>query len=161
MVDKVLGSGCGSVGRVVAFETRGLQYNSSHRQNFIEHLLLNLFIINCIEKTKINKLKLGMALVFKKERVLIIFPTIEGPNSQPMRPDITSSFARASLGLPPLDLVPKSPRFFAGQKDRLNESSSNVRQDVDVDRHLGEEQDHEGEEEAQLHFSHDDLGKIV
>ena len=51
------GSGCGSVGRAVAFDTRGPRFDSSHWQNFIEHL----FIINCIEKTKINKKRLGMA----------------------------------------------------------------------------------------------------
>ena len=28
-----LGSGCGSVGRVVAFNTRGPRFDSSHRQN--------------------------------------------------------------------------------------------------------------------------------
>ena len=50
-----MGSGCGSVGRAVAFNTRGPRFDSSHRQNFIEHLFVNLFIINCIEKTKINK----------------------------------------------------------------------------------------------------------
>ena len=31
----VLGSGCGSVGRAVASDTRGLRFESSHRQNFI------------------------------------------------------------------------------------------------------------------------------
>ena len=60
------GSGCGSVGRTVAFDTRGPQFNSSHRQNFIEHL----FIINCIEKTKINKKRPGMAHFFKKTWVM-------------------------------------------------------------------------------------------
>ena len=54
------GSGCGSVGRAVAFDTRGPRFDSSHRQNFIEHL----FIINCIEKTKINKKRPGMAHFF-------------------------------------------------------------------------------------------------
>ena len=44
------GSGCGSVGRAVASDTRGPQFESSHRQNFI-----NTFTINCIEKTKIKK----------------------------------------------------------------------------------------------------------
>ena len=56
------GSGCGSVGRAVAFDTRSPQFESSHRQNFIEHL----FIINCIEKTKINKKRPGMAHFKKK-----------------------------------------------------------------------------------------------
>ena len=57
-----LGSGCGSVGRAVAFDTRGPRFDSSHRQNFIEHL----FIINCIEKMKINKKRPGMAHFLKK-----------------------------------------------------------------------------------------------
>ena len=60
-----MGSGCGSVGRAVAFDTRGPRFDSSHRKNFIEHL----FIINCIEKTKINKKRLGMAH-FKKKKTL-------------------------------------------------------------------------------------------
>ena len=54
-------SGCGSVGRAVAFDTRSPQFDSSHWQNFIEHLFVNLFIINCYEKTKINKKRPGMA----------------------------------------------------------------------------------------------------
>ena len=41
-------------------KTRGLRFDSSHWQNFIEHL----FIINCIEKTKINKKRPGMAQFF-------------------------------------------------------------------------------------------------
>ena len=57
-----LGSGCGSVGRAVAFDTRGPRFDSSHQQNFIEHL----FIINCIEKMKINKKRPGMAHFLKK-----------------------------------------------------------------------------------------------
>ena len=52
------GSGCGLVGRAVAFNTRGPRVDSSHRQNFIEHF----FIINCIEKTKINKKSLNFHL---------------------------------------------------------------------------------------------------
>ena len=48
-----MGSGCGSVGRAVASDTRGPQFESSHRQNkiYIEHL----FTVNCIEKTKIGR----------------------------------------------------------------------------------------------------------
>ena len=37
------GSGCGSVGRAVAFDSRGPWFDSSHRQNLIEHLFVNLF----------------------------------------------------------------------------------------------------------------------
>ena len=63
------GSGCDSVGRAVAFNTRGPRFDSSHRQNFIEHLFVNLFIINCIEKTKINKKRQGMAhFLIKKKK---------------------------------------------------------------------------------------------
>ena len=61
------GSGCGSVGRAVAFNTRGPRFNSSHRQNFIEHL----FIINCIEKTKINKKRPGMDHFLKKKHIVV------------------------------------------------------------------------------------------
>ena len=57
------GSGCGSVGRAVAFDTRGPRFDSSHRQKFIEHL----FIINCIEKTKINKKEAGNGPLFKNK----------------------------------------------------------------------------------------------
>ena len=56
-------SGCGSVGRAVAFDTGGPRFDHSHQQNFIEHL----FIINCTEKTKINKKRPGMAHFFIKK----------------------------------------------------------------------------------------------
>jgi len=58
------GSGCGSVGRAVAFDTRGPRFDSSHWQNFIEHLFVSLFIVSCIEKTKINKKKAGNGPLF-------------------------------------------------------------------------------------------------
>ena len=78
-----MGSGCGSVGREVAFDTRGPRFDSSYRQNFIEHL----FIINCIEKTKINKKdkinccanKLLIPFMDLAHRVSTI-PSIDGPN---------------------------------------------------------------------------------
>ena len=38
-----LSSGCGSIGKVVASDTRDLWFKSSHRQNFI----LNIFTVNC------------------------------------------------------------------------------------------------------------------
>ena len=63
------GSGFGSVGRAVAFDTRGLRFDSRPWQNFIEHLSVNLFIINCIEKTKINKKRPGIAHFFKNPRI--------------------------------------------------------------------------------------------
>ena len=40
------------------------RFDSSHRQNFIEHL----FIINCIEKTKINKKEAGNGPLFLKQK---------------------------------------------------------------------------------------------
>ena len=39
------------------------RFDSSHRQNVIEHLL----IINCIEKTKINKKEAGNGPLFFKK----------------------------------------------------------------------------------------------
>ena len=45
-----VGSGCGSVDRAVASNTRGLWFKSSHQQNFI----LKIFTVNC-EKTKIKE----------------------------------------------------------------------------------------------------------
>ena len=59
-MDKV-GSGCGSVGRAVASDARGPQFESSHRQNII-HVLT----INCIENTKIKEKEAGNG-PFKKE----------------------------------------------------------------------------------------------
>ena len=48
----VCSSGCGSVGRAVASDTRGLRFESRHRQIFKEHL----FTAKCIiEKTKIKE----------------------------------------------------------------------------------------------------------
>ena len=60
-----MGSGCGSVGRAVALDIRGPRFDSSHLQNFIEHL----FIINCIEKTKLNKKRPGMAHFLEEKKI--------------------------------------------------------------------------------------------
>ena len=51
---KILGSGCGSVGRAVVSDTRCPRFDSSHRQNLYQTFVY-LFTIYCIEKTKINK----------------------------------------------------------------------------------------------------------
>ena len=48
-IDANLGSGCGSVGRAIASDTRGPQFNSSRGRIF------------CIEKIKIKKKRPGMA----------------------------------------------------------------------------------------------------
>ena len=40
---KRLGSGCGSVGRAVASDTRGPWFESGHRQDFV----MNLFTVKC------------------------------------------------------------------------------------------------------------------
>jgi len=48
---KRIGSGCGSVGRVVVPNTKELQDASSHQQIS--------FTINCIEKTKTKKKETG------------------------------------------------------------------------------------------------------
>ena len=36
----ILGSGCGSVGRAVASDTRGSRFESSHQQTFIRNICL-------------------------------------------------------------------------------------------------------------------------
>ena len=38
--NNLMGSGCGSVGRVVTSDTRGLQFEASYRQNFIWNICL-------------------------------------------------------------------------------------------------------------------------
>ena len=63
----ILGSGCDSVGRAVASDTRGLQFESSHRQ-----ILYYLYTVNCIGKVKIKKERPGMAH-FLKKRIIISF----------------------------------------------------------------------------------------
>ena len=40
----IKGSGCGAVGRAVAYDTRGPGFESSHRQLLFEHL----FTVNCL-----------------------------------------------------------------------------------------------------------------
>ena len=53
--DYVLNCGCGSVGRAVASDARGLWFESSHRQTFI--LDIYLLTVHCIEKTKRKRKK--------------------------------------------------------------------------------------------------------
>ena len=45
-----MGSGCGSVGRAVASDTRGPWLESSHRQKFI--YIEHLFTVNCVLKRR-------------------------------------------------------------------------------------------------------------
>ena len=59
-----MGSGGGSVGRVVALGARGPQLESSHWQTFI--LDIFLFTVNSIEKSKIQKKRPRMAQLIKK-----------------------------------------------------------------------------------------------
>ena len=63
---KVVGSGCGSVGRVVASDAKGPRFESSHRQTLISDIYL--YTVNYIEKTKIKKKRPGMAHFLKKEK---------------------------------------------------------------------------------------------
>ena len=63
------GSGCDSVGRVVASDTRGLRFESRHRQIFIEHLFTN---VNYIVKTKIKEKEAGNGpFLYKKNKGLV------------------------------------------------------------------------------------------
>ena len=47
---ETMGSGCGSVGRAVASDSRGPRFESSHRQKFIYIELL--FTVNCVLKRR-------------------------------------------------------------------------------------------------------------
>ena len=59
-----LGSGCGAVGRAVAYDTRGPRFESSHRQ-----LLLNIYLLLTVCRKDENKEKRpGMAHLLKKTK---------------------------------------------------------------------------------------------
>ena len=62
----LVGSGCGSVGRVVASITRGPLFKSSHWQN----LYRTLFSVKCIEKDKNKEKRPGMAHFSRFFRIL-------------------------------------------------------------------------------------------
>ena len=55
------GSGCGSVGRAVASDTKGPRFESSHRQKFLYFYSTFDYYQLCIGKTKIKKNRPGMA----------------------------------------------------------------------------------------------------
>ena len=57
------GSGCGSVDRAVASDTRDPRFESRHWQTFIKHL----FTVNCVEKTKIKRKEAGNGPFFLKK----------------------------------------------------------------------------------------------
>ena len=58
-----MGSGCSSVGRAVASDSRGPQVRiQSSTKN-----ILNIFVVNCIEKAKIKKKRPGLAHFVKKD----------------------------------------------------------------------------------------------
>ena len=62
-----MGSGCGSVGRVVAFDTRGLRFKSSHRQNF--NCILIICLLSTVYRKDENKEKeAGNGPFFKKNK---------------------------------------------------------------------------------------------
>ena len=64
-----LGSGCGAVGRAVACDTRGPEFESSHRR-----LLLNIYFLLTVCRKDDNKEKrLGMAHLKKKKKFDFIF----------------------------------------------------------------------------------------
>ena len=63
-----MGSGCGAVGRAVAYDTRGPGFESSHRQ-----LLLNIYLLLTVcRKDKNKEKRSGMAHFFLKKSIRII-----------------------------------------------------------------------------------------
>ena len=63
-----MGSGCGSVGRVVASDARDLGFESSHRQNFIQ----NMFYCQLLKRQKEQK-RPGMVHVLKTITTQLIY----------------------------------------------------------------------------------------
>ena len=62
------GSGCGSVGRAVASDTRGPRFESSHRQKFINIEQL-LYAVNCVlKRRKIKEKEAGNGPFLKKQK---------------------------------------------------------------------------------------------
>ena len=64
-----MGSGCGSVGRAVASDTSGPQFESSHRYIFKEHLF------TAFKKTKIKEERPGMAhlKILYRSRLIVTY----------------------------------------------------------------------------------------
>ena len=62
-----VGSGCSSVGKAVASDTRGLRFESSYRQKLIYFYWTFVYYELCIGKTKIKKKRPGMAHFFLKK----------------------------------------------------------------------------------------------
>ena len=60
-----MGSGCGSVGRAVASNTRGPRFEFRHQQILIEHLFTT---VNCIVLKRRKKKRPGMAHFLKKDQ---------------------------------------------------------------------------------------------
>ena len=65
-----MGSGCGSVGRVVALDIRGPRFESSLQRYF----LTNIFTLLTVEKTKIEKREGGNGPFLKNGMTLITAP---------------------------------------------------------------------------------------
>ena len=61
---KTMGSGCGSVGRAVASDTRGQRFESSHQQKFI--YILNICLLSTVYRKDENKEKEAGKGPFKK-----------------------------------------------------------------------------------------------
>ena len=57
-----MSSGCSSVGKVVASNTRDARFESSHRQT-----VYYLLAVKCIEKTKRKEKETGVGAFFKKK----------------------------------------------------------------------------------------------
>ena len=71
-----LGSGCGSVGRVVASDSRGPQFESSHRQKFILNIYCQLYW-----KDKNKEKEAGNGPFLKKKLYLVLHCWDKLPNN--------------------------------------------------------------------------------
>ena len=116
----MVGSGCGSVGKAVASDTRGLRFESSHPQN----LYWTLITVNCIEKTKIKKKEAGNSpfleyLMVALEDILgtSTITEVDNPFFFSKKVNLMSHFCnkKCSVCIPPINrgIQIRSKSFFA------------------------------------------------
>ena len=77
----MLGSGCGSVGRAVASNNRGLRFESSHQEKFI--YILNICFLSTVYWKEENKEKMAGNGPFKKQNKKHVWTKRKEPHCLP------------------------------------------------------------------------------
>ena len=111
-----MGSGCGSVGRAVASDTRDLWFKSRHLQNFIYQIIYQLF-----NRKDENKEKEAGNGPFKKEVLNFSWPFIDispvqiQPDQHQSRPQPSSCTGKGS-SMPSRSRAVGTPRRCRGRE---------------------------------------------